>query len=78
MVKIVAIWREGQILKLSNAMKGYETRKKLLLENQNGIIGALARLDVKTADSFNSNKDPGSMWKTPVLVLQKKCNHWGK
>ena len=52
-------------------MKGLETRTKLLMTNQNAIIGEIARLDVKTADSFESSKDSGSMRKSPVLVLQK-------
>ena len=70
-LKIVSKWRESQITILNNGMKGLETRTKLLMTTQNAIIGEIARLDVKTADSFESSKDSGSMRKSPVLVLQK-------
>jgi hypothetical protein len=72
-IKIISKWRESQIAKVNNTMKSLETRTKLLITNQNAIIGEIARLDVKTADSFDSNKDSGSMRKSLVLVLRKNA-----
>ena len=72
-IKIISKWRESQIAKVNNTMKSLETRTKLLITSQNAIIGEIARLDVKTADSFDSNKDSGSMRKSLVLVLRKNA-----
>jgi hypothetical protein len=52
-------------------MQGHETRTKLLPANPTAIIGEIARLDVKSADSYESTKDPNR--KSPVLVLQKNA-----
>ena len=62
-----------QIAIPNNVLKGLETHTELLMTNQNAIIGEIARLDVKTAESFESNKDSVSMRKSPVLVLQKNA-----
>ena len=70
-MKMVSKWRDSQITILNNGMKGHETRTKLLTANQNAIIGEIARLDVKSADSYESTKDPNR--KSPVLVLQKNA-----
>jgi hypothetical protein len=70
-MKMVSRWRESQTTILNNGMKSLETRTKLLMANQNAIIGEIARLDVKSADSFESSKDPNR--KSPVMVLQKNA-----
>jgi hypothetical protein len=70
-LKMVSKWRDSQITILNNGMKGHETRTKLLTANQNAIIGEIARLDVKSADSYESIKDPNR--KPAVLVLQKNA-----
>jgi hypothetical protein len=70
-MKMVSRWRESQITILNKGIKSLETRTKLLMANQNAIIGESARLDVETADSFESSKDPNR--KSPVMVLQKNA-----
>ena len=64
------MWKEKRIKQLIKTKEILESQQKTLEADRKLSIAAIAKADVRTADSIEANKVDGIATKNPVLVLQ--------
>ena len=69
-IKITAMWKEKRIKQLIKTKEIIESQQKTLEADRKLSIGLIAKADVRTTDSMETNKVDGFATKNPVLVLQ--------